>query len=132
MILEKRVKFLDLDKETKQGGLSRMDGRKRIINLQPDIIGRGGRPASGFETLVRKSSTVFKRNANFLRWLKIQSVTERKRRSRNSHRIIDAHVPFVKKFRRVDGGRRWHGAAKPSRGGGVMRYSWLNSCAGKR
>lgn len=54
MILEKRVKFLDLDKETKQGGLSRMDGRKRIINLQPDIIGRGGRPASGFETLVRK------------------------------------------------------------------------------
>lgn len=48
--------------------------------------------------------------------IKIHSVTERKRRSRNSHRIIDAHVPFVKKFRRVDGGQQWHEAAKPPQG----------------
>lgn len=41
--------------------------------------------------------------------VKIQSVTERKRRSRNSHRIIDAHVPFVKKFRRR---RRWPAVAR--------------------
>lgn len=89
----------------------------------------------GFETLVRsyaRQQFQTERKLSPLAVVKIQSVTERKRRSRNSHRIIDAHVPFVKKFRRVDGGRRWHGAAKPSRGGGVTRYSWLNSCTGKR
>lgn len=42
MILEKRVEFLDFDKETKQGRIPRVDGRKGIINLQPDIIERGG------------------------------------------------------------------------------------------
>lgn len=53
MILEKRVEFLDFDKETKQGRIPRVDGRKGIINLQPDIIERGG-GEEGFETLVRK------------------------------------------------------------------------------